>query len=256
MLDIQHISKSYSKGGVKAVDNLNITLDDGLIYGILGPNGAGKTTTLKMVTGILQPDAGDVVINGHSILEDDLEAKKQFAFVSDDPNAFLRLKGIEYLNFICDVYAVPEADRSRRIQELAQSFGLSGVLQERIDSYSHGMRQKIFLIGALVHNPPVWILDEPMTGLDPKSAFLLKQMMREHADEGNLVLFSTHVLDVAEKVCDRIVIIDHGKMIFNGSIDDMHKHFAGNASLEAMFLELTEDATFAADEPAAPKSRS
>ncbi|MDD7317089.1 MAG: ABC transporter ATP-binding protein [Prevotellaceae bacterium] len=241
MISIKHISKTYTKGASKAVDDLSLDLEDGFIYGILGPNGAGKTTCLKMITGILKPDEGDVWLNGYSITKNALEAKREFAFVPDEPNAFLRLTGLEYLSFVCDVYEVAEEVRLQRVQDLSETFEMEDALGQRLDAYSHGMRQKIFLIGALVHNPAIWILDEPMTGLDPKASFTLKQMMRRHADEGNLVLFSTHVLDVAEKICDRIVIIDRGKMIFSGTIADMHKLFAGDRSLETMFLELTEE---------------
>lgn len=241
MIEIQGISKAYTKGGPKAVDNISLDLHGGKIYGLLGPNGAGKTTTLKMVTGILRPDQGDVIINGHSIISDDLAAKREFAFVPDEPNAFLRLKGYDYLSFICDIYEVPSQVRSERIHRLAEEFGIDKVLNDQISSYSHGMRQKIFLVAALVQNPPVWILDEPMTGLDPRSSFTLKELMRDHADEGNIVLFSTHVLDVAEKVCDEIIIIDNGKVIAQGTISQMRENLATDDSLESMFLRLTED---------------
>ncbi|MDO5016168.1 MAG: ABC transporter ATP-binding protein [Eubacteriales bacterium] len=252
MIEIQNISKAYVKNGPKAVDRLSLKLPNGKIFGLLGPNGAGKTTTLKMITGILKPDAGDVIINGHSILSDDLAAKKEFAFVPDEPNAFLRLKGIEYLNFICNIYNVPVADRKARISRLAQVFGLDNVLNNQISSYSHGMRQKIFVIGALVLNPPVWILDEPMTGLDPKSAYTLKEMMRQHADQGNVVLFSTHVLDVAEKVCDEVIIIDNGKVLAQGTLEEIRQTSSAQGSLEDIFLQLTEgDSVILADEQAA-----
>ncbi len=241
MIEIQNISKSYSRSGPKAVDRVSLRLESGTIYGLLGPNGAGKTTTLKMITGILRPDEGDVLVNGYSISDEPLEAKRQFAFVQDEPNAFLRLTGREYINFVADVYEIPKELRSERIAKLAREFGMDTVLQDRISSYSHGMRQKIFLVAALVQNPPIWILDEPMTGLDPRSSFTLKEMMRDHADEGNIVLFSTHVLDVAEKVCDIIIIIDEGRIIHQGSIQEMREKFAEDTSLEAMFLQLTED---------------
>jgi ABC-2 type transport system ATP-binding protein len=160
--------------------------------------------------------------------------------VPDTPNVFLRLKGIEYLNFMADMYEVSTEDRRERIESLAKRFSMDDVLNDRIQSYSHGMRQKIIIMGVLVHNPPVWILDEPMTGLDPRSSFLLKEMMREHADSGNTVFFSTHVLDVAEKLCDRVAIINKGQLLFCGSMEEMQDHFKKNTSLENMFLELTE----------------
>lgn len=241
MLDIQNLSKSYQKGGVKAVDGLSLQARGGEILGLLGPNGAGKTTTLKMITGILTPDEGDVIIEGHSITHDSLEAKKCFGFVPDEPDAFLRLKGLEYLRFIADIYEVPKELRKDRIDKMAEDFGMTDALGDRLSSYSHGMRQKIVLMGALIHQPPVWILDEPMVGLDPKSAFILKNMMREHADQGNIVLFSTHVLDVAEKVCDRIAIIDRGRLIHCGTLEEMREHFKNDSSLEQMFLQMTSE---------------
>lgn len=247
MLEIRNISKTYGKAGKKAVDNLSLELQNGEVFGLLGPNGAGKTTTLKMITGILAPDEGDVIIEGHSIRNDDLAAKKQFAFVPDDPNTFLRLKGIEYLRFIGDIYEVPKEEREERITRLAGEFELTDSLGDRISSYSHGMRQKIILLGALLQNPPVWILDEPMTGLDPKSSFRLKEMMKEHTAAGKIVLFSTHVLDVAEKVCDRIGIIDEGKLLFLGTVEEMRSRFTGDSSLEQMFLEMTGDLEGAAE---------
>ena len=239
MIEIKNLSKSYQRGGSKAVDSLNLEIRDGEIFGLLGPNGAGKTTTLKMITGILNPDEGDITISGHSILTDALEAKKCFAFVPDDPNAFLRLTGIEYLRFIGDIYEVPKAQREERIKRLSESFALDKALADRLSSYSHGMRQKIVLLGALLQNPPCWILDEPMTGLDPKSSFLLKEMMREHTLQGKSVLFSTHVLEVAEKVCDRVGIIANGRLLFCGTVDEMKAQFQEERSLEEMFLELT-----------------
>ena len=240
MIEVLNITKTYS-GTVKAVDNLNITIQDGEIFGFLGPNGAGKTTTIKMITGILRPDSGNIRINGIDINEKPLEAKKKFGFVPDDPNVFLRLKGIEYLNFMADMYDVSGSDRKQRIESLADRFEMSGALGDHIQSYSHGMRQKIVIMGVLIHNPPVWVLDEPMTGLDPKSSFTLKEMMREHASGGNTVFFSTHVLEVAEKLCDKVAIINKGKILFAGKLDEMRDHFKDNQSFEKMFLELTEN---------------
>lgn len=239
MLNIQAVTKSYD-GKSKAVNQLSLKVAPGEICGLLGPNGAGKTTTLKMVTGILEPTEGMITINNHDIQADPVAAKMSFAFVPDDPNVFVRFKGIEYLKFIGDIYLVPVETRIKRVEELAEKFEMSDALGDKIQSYSHGMRQKIVLIGALLHNPPLWILDEPMTGLDPKSAFILKNMMREHANQGNAVLFSTHVLEVAEKVCDTIAIIDKGELKFYGTIAAMREHFKANTSLESMFLELTE----------------
>lgn len=240
MIELINVNKSYN-GKVKAVDNLNLTIPDGQIFGFLGHNGAGKTTTIKMITGILNSDSGTIKINGVNINEKPIEAKKQFGFVPDNPDMFLRLKGLEYLNFMADVYEVPKEIRRERIEDLAKKFELETVLGDKIQSYSHGMRQKIVLMGALIHDPAVWILDEPMTGLDPKASYALKEMMKEHANAGKTVFFSTHVLEVAEKICDRIAIINKGKVLFCGSLDEMREHFKENESLENMFLEMTEN---------------
>ncbi|HHU77636.1 MAG: ABC transporter ATP-binding protein [Caldicoprobacterales bacterium] len=239
MIELTNVSKIYGNT-VKAVDNLNLVIPDGEIFGFLGPNGAGKTTTIKLIAGILNANSGTIRINGLDIEKDALSAKMQLGYVPDTPNVFLRLKGIEYLNFMADMYEVSTEDRRERIESLAKRFSMDDVLNDRIQSYSHGMRQKIIIMGVLVHNPPVWILDEPMTGLDPRSSFLLKEMMREHADSGNTVFFSTHVLDVAEKLCDRVAIINKGQLLFCGSMEEMQDHFKKNTSLENMFLELTE----------------
>lgn len=237
MIKLRQVSKSYS-AKVKAVDQIDLTVEKGEIFGFLGPNGAGKTTTIKMITGIMTPDSGTVEVNGHDLAADPLAAKRSFGFVPDDPNIFPRLKGIEYLHFMSDLYQVPAAMGKEQISRLAGRFSLTEALTDRIQSYSHGMRQKLMIIGALLHAPDVWILDEPMTGLDPRSSFMLKEMMREHADAGKTVFFSTHVLDVAEKICDRVAVIDHGRILFCGSITEMRRHFQSNASLETMFLEL------------------
>lgn len=240
MITINNVTKSYN-GTYKAVDNLNLEIENGEIFGLLGPNGAGKTTTIKMITGIISSTNGEIKINGIDINKDPIKAKKQFGYVPDSPDMFLRLTGIEYLNFMADIYDVSKDDRMERIEEMAQRFEMESAIGDKILSYSHGMRQKIVLIGVMIHKPKVWILDEPMTGLDPKSAFTLKEMMREHADAGNTVVFSTHVLEVAEKVCDKVAIITKGQLIFNGTLDDMHNRFKENESLEEMFLEMTEN---------------
>ncbi|ATW23419.1 ABC transporter ATP-binding protein [Candidatus Formimonas warabiya] len=239
MIELINVSKSYG-GLVKAVDNLNLTVSPGEIIGFLGPNGAGKTTTLKMVTGILKPDQGVIRINDIDIQKDPLKAKMQFGFVPDSPDMFLRLKGLEYLNFMADIYQVSQEDRKERIGSLTERFELKHVLLDQLQSYSHGMRQKIILMGALLHNPSVWILDEPLTGLDPRSSFILKEMMKEHAQRGNTVFFSTHVLEVAEKLCDRVAVINKGKLVFHGTLEEMRAHFSAHESLEHMFLEMTE----------------
>jgi len=241
MIEISGVSKAYNRGAIKAVDGVNLIIKNGEIFGFLGPNGAGKTTLIKMITGILNADEGSIKINNKDIGKDPLEAKMQFGFVPDDPNIFTRLTGLEYLNFMADMYKVPSPIRLERMQTLLQRFEMSTAAGDLIQSYSHGMRQKIMVIGALLHNPPVWILDEPMTGLDPRSSFDLKEMMREHADAGNTVFFSTHVLDVAEKICDRLAIINKGRVILCGSMEEIHQHARENQSLENLFLEMTEN---------------
>ncbi|MDF2591470.1 MAG: ABC-type multidrug transport system, ATPase component [Clostridia bacterium] len=240
MIEIKGVSKSYN-GTIKAVDDLSIVIPDGEIIGFLGPNGAGKTTTIKMIAGITKPDTGSITINGINIAEDALGAKRQFGFVPDSPDMFLRLKGIEYLNFMADIYNVDGDTRKQRIRELAERFDMESVLTDQIQSYSHGMRQKMVIMGVLVHSPSVWILDEPMTGLDPKSSYLLKEMMREHADSGKTVFFSTHVLEVAEKLCDKVAIVNKGKLLFYGTMDMVREHFKTDDSLEKIFLEMTEN---------------
>ena len=220
MIEIKNISKKYKKDK-KVIDKLNLKINDGEIFGFLGPNGAGKTTTIKMMTGILEIDEGDILIDNKSIIKDPIEAKKQMGLVPDNPDVFLKLKGIEYLNFVADVYDVSTEDRIKKIEELAEKFEIINVLNNKIESYSHGMRQKLIIIGTLLHNPRNWILDEPMTGLDPKSSFELKNIMREYANKNNTVFFSTHILDVAERLWDRIGIIEQGKLLFVGTYEDL-----------------------------------
>ena len=241
MITLQNISKTYNNQ-VKAVDDLNIVFNNGEIIGFIGPNGAGKTTTLKMITGIISPDHGHVEVNGFDIQKDAINAKKEIGFVPDNPDIFLRLKGIEYLNFLADIYQVSKEDRMKRIAELTEEFAIADALNDKIISYSHGMRQKIVIIGALLHNPNVWILDEPMTGLDPQSSFALKQMMKKHSQENKTVLFSTHVLDVAERLCDKVAIINHGKLLFYGSLQELKKPYHPDITLEELFLEVTSHA--------------
>jgi ABC-2 type transport system ATP-binding protein len=240
LIELINVNKTYG-GTIKAVDDLTLEVPRGQIFGFLGPNGAGKTTTIKMITGILNADSGSIKINGIDIKQNPIAAKREIGYVSDNPNVFLRLKGIEYLNFMADMYDVPVRERRERIDELSKRFAMENVLRNPIQSYSHGMRQKIIIMGVLVHNPPVWIMDEPLTGLDPKSSFILKEMMREHANENKTVFFSTHVLDVAEKLCDRVAIINKGKILFSGTLPEMKERFEKDESLEKIFLELTSD---------------
>ncbi|MCH5292864.1 MAG: ABC transporter ATP-binding protein [Treponema sp.] len=254
MFEIKNVSKSYGKNG-RAVDSLSLTVNDGEIFGFLGPNGAGKTTTIRMLTGILPADEGDIFLDGISIAKRPLAAKRQFAFVPDNPETFSRLKAIEYLNFICDVYKIPRKERAERMENYAAHFGMTSVLADRISSFSHGMKQKLFLIASLITDPKNWILDEPMVGLDPEAAFKIKALMRERAAAGKSVFFSTHVMEVAEKLCDRIGIIRGGRLIFCGTLDDLRREHAGDSpadSLENIFLRLIGSAaSSAADFPAA-----
>ena len=240
MIKLENISKSYVKGK-KSVDSLNLEIKDGEIFGFLGPNGAGKTTTIKMITGILNADEGRILVDDKDIKKESISAKKTIGFVPDTPDIFLKLKGIEYLNFMGDIYEVPKEIRKQRIEELTKKFEIYDNLNEEMQGYSHGMRQKIILCGALLNNPKNWILDEPMTGLDPKASYDLKEMMRKHAKEGNCVFFSTHVLEVAEKLCDRVGIINNGKLIFVGTFEEMKTKLKDNGTLEELFLEITQD---------------
>lgn len=239
MIEVNNVTKTYDNI-YKAVNNVNLKIPDGKIFGLLGPNGAGKTSIIKMITGIISPTVGDISINGISITDEPVEAKEQFGYVPDSPDIFLRLTGLEYLNFIGDIYDVSLEIRAARIRDLAEKFEMELDLNDKIQSYSHGMRQKIINMGVMLHRPKVWILDEPMTGLDPKSAYIVKEMMKEHAKGGNTVLFSTHVLEVAEKICDCVAIINKGKVIFEGTLEELRDEMKSNDSLEDMFLELTE----------------
>lgn len=238
MLKINNVSKTYNNTHL-AVDDITISVEPGSIVGFIGPNGAGKTTTLKMITGILKQDLGDIEINGFNTLTQSIEAKAKFGFVSDDPNAFLKLKGIEYLNFISDIYGIETQLRNERIKSYSRMLDMETALNDRISSYSHGMRQKIMVIGVLIHDPELLILDEPLTGLDPQSSFMLKNIMRERSKEGKSVLFSTHVLEVAEKLCDRIVIINKGRIIYTGTLENLQSDYP-DKSLETIFLEVTQ----------------
>lgn len=240
MISIVNVSKSF--GNNKAVNSLSLDIKNGEIFGLLGPNGAGKSTTLKMITGILKPDNGDVLIEGNSIVTNSIEAKMNFGFVPDSPNMFLGMTGENYLSFIASCYRIEKSKAMERAIELSKKFEIFDNLHEVIANYSHGMRQKIFICGSLLHNPNNWILDEPLTGLDPEAAFQVKNTMQEMADESKSILFSTHVLDVAERVCDRIGIIDKGQLLFVGTLEELReKQHEENTNLESLFLELTKN---------------
>ena len=236
MLQISHLSKSF--GDKKAVDDLSLHIAPGEIYGFIGHNGAGKTTTLKSIVGIQQFDAGQITIGGHSIQEDPLGCKQMLAYIPDNPDIYEYMTGIKYLNFIGDIFRLPAADRKARIQKYGDLFELTGDLAQPVASYSHGMRQKLAIISAWIHQPKLVLMDEPFVGLDPKASHLLKGMMRELCDQGGAIFFSTHVLEVAEKLCDKIAIIKGGKLIRSGTLEEVK----GDDSLEEVFLELEGEA--------------
>ena len=232
MLDIQHLTKTY--GEKKAVDDLSLRIAPGEIYGFIGHNGAGKTTTLKAAVGILQFDAGDIFIGGRSIRTDPLGCKRQLAYIPDNPDLYDFMSGIQYLNFIADIFGIPAAERWARIEPLADAFELTADLGQPVSAYSHGMKQKLAIIAAWIHQPKLIVMDEPFVGLDPKAAHLLKGMMREICDQGGAIFFSTHVLEIAEKLCDKIAIIKAGRLIRFGTMEEVK----GDDSLEDVFLEL------------------
>ena len=236
MLNIQHFTKTY--GEKRAVDDLSLHIAPGEIYGFIGHNGAGKTTTLKAAVGILQFDAGEITIGGHSIQTEPLACKQLLAYIPDNPDLYDFMSGIQYLNFIADVFGIPAAERWARIEPYADAFELTGDLGQPISAYSHGMKQKLAIIAAWIHDPKLIIMDEPVVGLDPKAAHLLKGMMRELCDVGGAIFFSTHVLEVAEKLCDKVAIIKGGQLIRSGTMEEVK----GDDSLEDVFLEL-EDAS-------------
>lgn len=235
MLKIEHLTKKY--GDFKAVDDLSLHIAPGEIYGFIGHNGAGKTTTLKSVVGILQFDNGEIYIDGTSITADPLKCKKEIAYIPDNPDIYEFMTGIKYLNFVADIFGVSATDRQEKIRKYAGIFELSSDLAQPISTYSHGMKQKLAIISAWIHSPKLIIMDEPFVGLDPKAAHLLKGMMREICDNGGAIFFSTHVLEVAEKLCDKIAIIKEGKLVRSGTMEEVK----GDDSLEAVFLELEEE---------------
>ena len=235
MLDIQHLTKTY--GEKKAVDDLTLHIAPGEIYGFIGHNGAGKTTTLKSVVGILQFDQGEITIGGKSIKTDPLACKRLLAYIPDNPDLYDYMTGIKYLNFIADVFGVDAQTRRERIRTYADTFELTGDLAQPIAAYSHGMKQKLAIIAAWLHDPRLIVMDEPFVGLDPKAAHTLKGMMRQVCDNGGAIFFSTHVLEVAEKLCDRVAIIQNGRLVRAGTMEEVR----GDASLEDVFLELEDD---------------
>lgn len=239
MLEIKNLTKKF--GDKVAVDNIDLSVKSGEIYGFLGPNGAGKTTTIKMIVGMLMPDGGSINVDGIDAINDDVEAKRQIAYVPDSPDIYDIMTGRQYLNFIADVFELSDEERNKQIDRYAEVFEMQDNLDVMIAGYSHGMKQKIVIMGALIHSPKLLILDEPMVGLDAKSSFRLKEIMRALADEGRTVFFSTHVMEVAENLCDRIGIINRGKIIAVGTLDEIKAAAKDTGSLEKIFLELTDD---------------
>jgi ABC-2 type transport system ATP-binding protein len=237
MLTIEHLSKTYG-GGIKAVDDLSLTVLPGDIYGFIGHNGAGKTTTLRAIVGILSFESGTILINGRNITQDPISCKREIAYIPDNPDLYEHLTGIQYLNFVADIYHVSEEQRDERIKKYADAFEMTPRLNDLIGSCSHGMKQKIAVISALIHSPKLLLLDEPFVGLDPKAAHTLKVFMKELCDAGSAIFFSTHVLEVAEKLCNKIAIIKNGRLIAAGDMDKVK----GDESLETLFLELTDHA--------------
>ena len=233
MLEIRNLTKSY--GEKKAVDNLSLEIKDGEIYGFIGHNGAGKTTTLKACIGLISFDTGDIIIDGVSVLRNPMECKQITAYIPDNPDLYDFLSGIKYLNFVADVYKIGE-ERDSLIKKYADLFGLTKDLASPIGTYSHGMKQKLAIISAWIRSPKFIMMDEPFVGLDPKASHILKGMMREHCDRGGAIFFSTHVLEVAEKLCDKVAIIKDGRLVASGTVDSV----VGDASLESVFLELED----------------
>lgn len=235
ILSIQNLSKTY-KGGKKAVDNLSLEVNEGDIFGFIGHNGAGKSTTIKSIAGVLDFEEGDILIDGHSVKKEPVLCKRMIAYVPDNPDLYEHLTGIQYLNFIGDIFRVEKEKREAAIHEYAQTFELTDNLGDLIASYSHGMKQKLALISALMHEPKLMIFDEPFVGLDPKAVFAIKEIMHGLCEKGCAVFFSTHVLDVAEKLCNRVAIIKDGRLIASGSMEEVR----GDVSLEDVFMELIE----------------
>ena len=241
MISLKNVSKTYSSSGVKALDAVDIEIKDGEIFGFLGPNGAGKTTAIKIITGIINADEGLAEIDNIDIAKNPVAAKRRIGYVTDNPEIFTKLKAKEYLNFIADVFEVPSNIRQKKISELTKLFEIKDVLNGSMGSYSHGMNQKLIITASLLSDPQNWILDEPIVGLDPKASFILKDIMKNRAENGKAVFFSTHVMEVAERLCDRIAIIDEGKIIFIGTLEELQGLRGKDRSLEDLFLALTED---------------
>jgi ABC-2 type transport system ATP-binding protein len=241
LIEIVDLSKSYNHGSLKALDSLNLVIYSGELFGFLGPNGAGKTTTIKTMVSLTPPDSGTVLLNSHDIATDPIKAKQQFGYVPEKVELYERLTGIEYLTFLANIYEIPPAEREPRLTPLAVNFGIREALPDLIQSYSHGMKQKLAIIGAMIHRPQILVLDEPVSGLDPKSSYYFKEQLRLHCRRGGAVFFSTHILEIAEKLCERIGIIHRGKLVSLGTVEELRISAGENKSLEQIFLQCTDD---------------
>lgn len=240
MLEVKNFKKKYNNGKL-AVDNISFSVNNGEIFGFLGPNGAGKSTTIKAIVGLIKKSSGEINIDGIRLEDDPLLYKNKFSYLADNPDLFDKFTGVEYINFVSDIYGIDEKTRDERLNTYLDYFDIRQAMADLISSYSHGMKQKLAIISSLIHDPDLLILDEPMVGLDPKSSFNLKKIMRERKERGKMVFFSTHVMEVAENICDRIAIISKGKIVAKGSLDEIRKNLDENKSLEELFLELTDE---------------
>jgi ABC-2 type transport system ATP-binding protein len=242
MIELQHLAKSYNKGRVQAVKNLDLSVKKGELFGFLGPNGAGKTTTIKMMVGLLRPDSGRALIGGIDVGKDALSAKRIIGYCPDEPVLYEKMTGVRFLSFIADVFSISQAERAAAIECLAETFEMKDGLRETVASYSHGMRQKLSLMSAFLHDPEILILDEPIVGLDPRAAFALKEKMKELCSKGKTVFFSTHIMEIAERLCDRVGIIAHGELAAAAPLDELRRRAgSADATLEKLFLEMTDE---------------
>ena len=240
MLEVKNFTKKYNNGKL-AVDNISFSVNNGEIFGFLGPNGAGKSTTIKAIVGLIKKSSGEINIDGIRLEDDPILYKNKFSYLADNPDLFDKFTGVEYINFVSDIYGIDEKTRDERLNTYLDYFDIREAMADLISSYSHGMKQKLAIISSLIHDPDLLILDEPMVGLDPKSSFNLKKIMRERKERGKIVFFSTHIMEIAENICDRIAIISKGKIVAQGSLDEIRKNLDEDKSLEELFLELTDE---------------
>lgn len=240
MLEVKNFTKKY-KNGKLAVDNISFDVNNGEIFGFLGPNGAGKSTTIKAIVGLIKKSRGEIKIDGIKLEDDPLLYKNKFSYLADNPDLFDKFTGVEYINFVADIYGIDDKTRNERLNTYLDYFDIREAMADLISSFSHGMKQKLAIISSLIHDPDLLILDEPMVGLDPKSSYNLKKIMRERKEAGKMVFFSTHIMEVAENICDRIAIISNGKIVAQGSLDQIRESLDEDKSLEELFLELTDE---------------